>query len=247
MDEITKITETTVEAPVEQVSAEPTARQELETLLNEVLPEEKRTGDVEQMALDYIREFREMNNRLIERIGKDPRLAQTFADIMNGKNGAASLARYFGKGYFDFEEGTPEYDEMMAADRAFQDEKIALEQGKADFDAKAKGWFTAFREYCVNINLDADVYLARIMDKVVVPTMDWEVSDEFFDRLVKAVDYEKDTNDAFEAGKIRGRNMNIRDMRMKPTDGMPKALGAQSAPEQPKRRVNSLIAKALNA
>ena len=77
--------------------------------------------------------------------------------------------------------------------------------------------------------------------------MGWEASDEVFDRLVKAVDYEKDTEDAYAAGQISGRNMNINEMRMKPTDGMPKGLSSQAAPERPKRKVNSLIEKALNA
>ena len=67
MDEEVKITEMTVEEPV----GEPTARQELETLLNEILPEEKRTGDVDQMALDFIKEQLESNNRIAEAIADD--------------------------------------------------------------------------------------------------------------------------------------------------------------------------------
>ena len=51
MEEEKIVTETTVEEPANG------ARQELEALLNEVLPEEKRTGDVDQMALDYIKEL----------------------------------------------------------------------------------------------------------------------------------------------------------------------------------------------
>jgi hypothetical protein len=62
------------------------------------------------------------------------------------------------------------------------------------------------------------------------------------------VDYEKDTEDAFVAGETKGRNMNINEMRMKPSDGMPKGLSSQAVPvEQPKRKVNSLIADALKA
>jgi hypothetical protein len=224
------------------------ARQELETLLVEVLPEEKRTGDVDQMALDYIKELREMNDRIAEAISDDPRTAQMFADLVNGQGGAKSLVRHFGKKFLDVKEGTPEYDEIMAADAEFMAER---ERGKA-FDeenrAKAQAWFAAFTDYCNRMNLNEDVYLVKIEDEFIKPVMEWEASDETFNKLVKAVDYDKDVDDAFEAGKIKGRNTNIHEMRSKPSDGMPSGLSSQApVVEKPKRKVNSLIARALEA
>jgi hypothetical protein len=54
--------------------------------------------------------------------------------------------------------------------------------------------------------------------------------------------------DAFVAGEVKGRNMNINEMRGKVGDGMPKGLTSQAVPvEQPKRRMNSLLEKALKA
>jgi hypothetical protein len=87
------------------------------------------------------------------------------------------------------------------------------------------------------------------MEKVMGPVMGWEANDEVFGRLVKAVDYDKDVEDAFVAGEVKGRNMNINEMRAKPSDGMPKGLSSQAAPasERPMRKMNSLIEKALNA
>ena len=234
----------TVEEPV----GAPTARQELETFLNEVLPEEKRTGDVDQMALDYIKELQEMNNRMVETISDDPRAAQFFADMMNGQGGIKSLVRYFGKKLIDVEEGTPEYDEIMAADAEFMAE---YERGKA-FDeenrTKAQAWFAAFADYCNRMNLNEDVYLVKIEDEFIKPVLEWEASDETFNKLVKAVDYDKDVDDAFEAGEIKGRNTNINEMRSKPSDGMPSGLSSQApVVEKPKRAMNSLIARALKA
>lgn len=244
MDEEKVTTEMTVEEPV----GAPTARQELETLLNELLPEEKRTGDVDQMALDYIKELREQNDRMVEAISDDPRTAQVFADVINGQGGAKSLVRHFGKKFLDVEEGTPEYDEIMAADAEFMAER---ERGKA-FDeensAKAQAWFAAFTDYCNRMNLNEEVYLVKIEDEFIKPVLEWEASDETFNKLVKAVDYDKDVDDAFEAGEIKGRNTNIHEMRSKPSDGMPSGLSSQApVVERPKVRRNSLVEKAMGA
>lgn len=224
----------------------PTARQELETLLNELLPEEKRTGDVDQMALDYIKELREQNDRMVEAISDDPRTAQVFADVLNGRGGAKSVVRHFGKSFIDVEEGTPEYDEIMAEDAEFMAERERSKTFDEENRTKAQAWFVAFTDYCNRMNLNEDVYLVKIWDEFLDRVMEWTISDEIFDKLVKAVDYDKDVEDAFEAGEIKGRNTNINEMRSKPSDGMPSGLSSQ-APVVPKKAMNPLIAKALNA
>lgn len=244
MEDEVKVTEMTVEEPV----GAPTARQELETLLNELLPEEKRTGDVDQMALDWIRGQVDMNERLSEMLGKDPMIAQVFADVVNGQGGVASIVRRLGRGFIDAEEGTPEYEEMMNADKVYNEEREQLRKNQEEFDSKAGAFFTAFREYCEKNNLVYEEYIGKIMEKVMGPVMGWEASDEVFDRLVKAVDYDKDVEDAFEAGEIKGRNTNIHEMRSKPSDGMPSGLSSQApVAERPKVRRNSLVEKAMGA
>lgn len=242
MEEEKIVTETTVEEPANG------ARQELETLLNEVLPEEKRTGDVDQMALDYIKELREMNDRMVEAISDDPRVAQLLADVVNGKSGMASLVRHFGKALINVEEGTPEYDEIMAEDAEFmrerEDNKAFVEENRT----KMIAFFDAFSDYCNRKGLNEDVYMVKIWDEFLDLVTEWKASDEIFDKLVKAVDYDKDVDDAFEAGQIKGRNTNIHEMRNKPSDGMPSGLSSQApVVERPKVRRNSLVEKAMGA
>lgn len=244
MDEEKITTEMTVEEPM----GAPTARQELETLLNEILPEEKRTGDVDQMALDYIKELREQNDRMVEAISDDPRTAQVFADVLNGRGGAKSVVRHFGKSFIDVEEGTPEYDEIMAEDAEFMAERERSKAFDEENRTKAQAWFVAFTDYCNRMNLNEDVYLVKIWDEFLDRVMEWTISDEIFDKLVKAVDYDKDVEDAFEAGEIKGRNTNINEMRSKPSDGMPSGLSSQApVVERPKVRRNSLVEKAMGA
>lgn len=241
MEDEIKTTEMVMEEPVGD-----SKRQELETLLISLLPEDKQ-GSVEEMALAWIKEQLEMNDRLATQLGQDPRFAAAAADLMNGKSGSASLVRYYGRDFFDAKEGTPEYEELMASENAYRQEREQVKKDQEEFDNKAGIFFTRFREYCEKNSLVYEEYIAKVMEKVMGPVMGWEASDEVFDRLVKAVDYEKDTEDAYEAGVLKGRNTNIHEMRSKPTDGMPKGLSSQSAPERPKRKMNSLIEKALNA
>lgn len=243
MDEEVKVTEMTVEEPVGN-----SARQELEALLTEVLPEEKRTGDVEQMALDYIKELRSSNDRIIEAISDDPRAAQMFADIVNGtRKPGAAIVRYFGKGFMA-DEGTPEYDEMMAADEEYMNERNEMKTRREEQEAGATAFFDAFEEYLEKQGLDREKYMDAVFREVLEPALDLKVDETLFARLVNAVDYNKDVEDAFKAGEVKGRNTNIHEMKGKIGDGLPKALSSQAAPvEQPKRKMNSLLEKALKA
>lgn len=241
-EEIVK-TEVTEEKPVVSSS-----RQELAAVLKEIVPEEQRTEDVEQMALDYIKEQRAVNDRIAEALSDDPRLGQVFVELMNGEKGGKALVRHFGKSFLEMDEDSPEYEEMMAADREYQEGRNKMLADQQAYDEKAGAWFAAFGDYCERMKLNKDVYLVKIEDEFISPVMEWEHSDKIFDRLVKAVDYDKDVEDAFEAGEIKGRNTNIHEMRAKPSDGMPSGLSSQGViAEKPKVRRNPLIADALNA
>lgn len=231
----------TVEEPVGN-----SARQELEALLTEVLPEEKRTGDVEQMALDYIKELRSSNDRIIEAISDDPRAAQMFADIVNGtRKPGAAIARYFGKGFMA-DEGTPEYDEMMAADEEYYNERESAKRTAEEHNAKMLDFLDWLEE---QLGEDAEgERMRRVYNEILMPLLDGVKDETLPGKLKKSLDYDKDVEDAFAAGQVKGRNMNINEMRGKVGDGMPKGLTSQAVPvEQPKRKMNSLLEKALKA
>ena len=146
-------------------------------------------------------------------------------------------------------EGTPEYDELIAADEEYFNER---EKMKADREKQAVGaseFFDAFENYLEAQGLDKEKYVDAVFKEVLEPALDLRVDETLFARLVNAVDYNKDVEDAFKAGEVKGRNMNINEMRGKVGDGMPKGLNSQAMPvvEKPKRKVNSLIADALKA
>ena len=249
MDEEVKITETTVEAPLEPTPAEPTAAERLEERLMELMPEEERTGDMAEDALNLINRMVEERDRMVENISDDPRLAQVFADVVSGnRKPDAALARYFGKNLLTAEEGTPEYDELMAADAEYMNERNEMKTRREEQEAGATAFFDAFEEYLEKQGLDREKYMDAVFREVLEPALDLKVDETLFARLVNAVDYNKDVEDAFKAGEVKGRNTNIHEMKGKIGDGLPKAMGSQGVPvEQPKKKINPLIARALNA
>lgn len=97
--------------------------------------------------------------------------------------------------------------------------------------------------------MDKEKYVDAVFKEVLEPALDLRVDETLFARLVNAVDYNKDVEDAFKAGEVKGRNTNIHEMKGKIGDGLPKAMGSQGVQmeEKPKRPMNSLLAKALNA
>ena len=243
MDKEIKVTEMTVEEPVGD-----SARQELEALLTEVLPEEKRTGDVEQMALDYIKELRSSNDRIIEAISDDPRAAQMFADIVNGtRKPGAAIARYFGKGFMA-DEGTPEYDEMMAADEEFFNERESAKRTAEEHNAKMLDFLDWLEGELGEEEGAKGERMRRVYNEILIPLLDGVKDETLPGKLKKSLDYDKDVEDAFVAGEVKGRNMNINEMRSKVGDGMPKGLTSQAAPvvERPKKR-NRMLESALGA
>ena len=81
MDKVVNKTEMIVEEPVQEASS----RVKLQERLEELLPQEKISEDVDKMALDFINELVEMNERIVSKLTEDPRLAQVLADVVAGK------------------------------------------------------------------------------------------------------------------------------------------------------------------
>lgn len=227
----------------------PNARQQLENLLAEIIPEEQRTGNVEQDALTYIRGQKEMNDKMVEALSENPEFAQAMNDVVNKRsNGQAALARYFGKDFLSLEEGTPEYDEMIKADDEWRSERDAARKAAEEFDKAMEKSQEEINAHCAAKGIDPETYQERIENEFILPIFSGNINEALLAKLDKAMDYDKDTEDAFVAGEIKGRNENINKLRVQPTDGLPKGLGSQTViNDRPKVRRNRLIEDALNA
>ena len=239
------------EEVLDKEAVETTAKTELEQLLDNELPEEEKSGDVYVDALKYIKEKKEFNQKMIDALAEDSRFAQAMVDVVNGKSKApAALARYFGNAFLSAEDGSPEYEEMMRIEeeRRTEAENIrkATEEYNKNFDESMK----QIEPFAEANGVDADEFRMEIEDKILIPLLEGKWGTELLTMLKKALDYDKDTEDAFAAGEIQGRNTNINKMRTKASDGLPTGLSSQATPkaeEKPMVRRNSLIEKALNA
>ena len=244
MDEEVKITETTVEAPLE-----PTAAERLEERLMELMPEEERTGDMAEDALNLINRMMDANDRIAEAIAEDPRLAQVFADVSAGtRKPGAALARYFGKNLLTAEEGTPEYDELIAADEEYFNERESAKRTAEEHNAKMLDFLDWLEGELGEEEGAEGERMRRVYNEILIPLLDGVKDETLPGKLKKSLDYDKDVGDAFVAGEVKGRNMNINEMRGKVGDGMPKGLTSQAAPvvERPKKR-NRMLESALGA
>ena len=180
---------------------------------------------------------------------QDPRLGQLLADIVYGKRSAhAAMARYYGKSFLDFEEGSPEYEEMLQLDEERRREAYEIASNRRAYEENLEKSRPVIEGFCRERGYDPSEFLDKVWEQLVFPILSGAYSAEVCQALDHAVTYEKDVEDAFAAGNVKGRNTNIRRMQETFGDGMPKGMNSV-APVQQERpdSTNSLIDSALKA
>lgn len=224
--------------------------EEIRAMLVEIVPGDMNDADVLDMTryvVERAKKDAEMNQRLVDAFSKEPRLAKVFQDLVKGEKSAAyNFAKFFGKDFAAYEEGTPEYEDFMAGEEERLSEIKKAEDAKDLLDKNLDESEIVIDEYCKANNLDADEFRAKI-DAILMPILDGVISKETCKALDRAVNYENDTKDAYDAGVIEGRNTNINAMRDDKGDGLPKGLGSQKVQDKKKKPSNSLIALAMEA
>lgn len=203
----------------------------------------------QMLLLEYMRENQEQNEKLAIALERDPRLSQMLADMVDGKRNAHSaMARYFGRRFMDFQEGTPEYEEMLLADEERRNEMMQAANDRREYEENLQQSRPVIEGYCKEQGYDPTEFLELAWERLVLPILSGKYTAEVCRALDYALRYEQDVEDAFAAGDIKGRNTNIQRMRQDFGDGMPKGI-ASVAPDiaPPKQRRNTLIEAALEA
>lgn len=242
-----------VDAPVMQPEGAATVDPylSLEEWLKEFFGDEFKLDDAEsQEALkEYLRRNIEQNRQLASVLEQDPRLAQLLSDIVYGKRSAhAAMARYYGKSFLDFEEGSPEFEEMLRMDEERRREAYDIANNRRQYEENLEKSRPVIENFCREHGYDPSAFLDNVWEQLVFPILSGAYSAEVCQALDHAITYEKDVEDAFAAGNVKGRNTNIRRMQETFGDGMPKGMSSV-APVQQERpdRTNSLIDSALKA
>ena len=123
----------------------------LESGLKEIFGEEFAIADAEsqRMLLDYLERVTTQNEKLTAILERDPRLAQLFLDLVNGKRNAHSaVARYYGRSLMEPEEGTLEYEEMMSADEERQQEAVRLANDRKEYEENLSVSLPVIEDFC---------------------------------------------------------------------------------------------------
>ena len=225
---------------------EPDELGNVRAIIAEIEPEGDDIVAMVRAVVDRAKKDREMNERLVQAFENEPRLAQVFMSLLEGKEGAAfEFARNFGREFATAEEGTPEYEQFLAGENARKEEIAKAEEAKALLDKNLDESDAVIEAYCKENNLDADKFREEI-DVLLMPIMDGVLTMEACKILDKGLHYDKDTQDAYDAGVVEGRNTNINAMRDDRGDGLPKNFASQQV-QEPTRRRDSLIDLALQA
>ena len=189
------------------------------------------TEDEEGMYGQLINDYEQRDaekQKLTDAMVNDPRIAQLIADVASGKRGAAgALARYFGKDFLSAEEGTPEYEEIMAAEEERKKDAEAAAESSRKYKENMEASIPVIEDYCKEKGISVDEFMNHAWESVVSPIMQGIYTREICEILDKGFSYDNDVEDAMKAGEVKGRNTNINKMRSsQKSDGMPSGLGS---------------------
>ena len=198
--------------------------------------------------MDYVNRNKKGTERISSAMKKDPRFAQAFSDMASGKRGAhGALARYFGKDYLTAEEGTPEYEEIMAAEEERLREMEEAAKAREDYEKNYSASMPIIQQFCDEKGYDFDEFRDKIWNMVALPIMEGRYDRTFCELLDKAMNYDKDVQDAMTAGEVKGRNTNINAMRKdKETPSLISNGGAPIKDKPKKQGIGGLIGDATS-
>jgi hypothetical protein len=223
---------------------------ELEEGLKEFFGKDFELGDAlsQEMLMHHLYINREQNRRLADALERDPRLAQMLMDMIEGKRNAQSaVARYFGRQFVEMDENSPEYRDMLLADEERMAEAARVAEDRREYEANLQESMPVIVAFCEERGYDMQAFMDDVWERLVFPILTGKYSKEVCLALDHALTYDKDVEDAFVAGDIKGRNTNIQRMKEEYGDGLPKGMSSVAPVNEPVRRKNSLIEKALNA
>lgn len=202
----------------------------------------------QELLVNYLRMNKEQNEQLAASLERDPRLAQLLSDVINGKRNAHSaMARYFGAAFMAVDEENPEYEEIMLADDERREDMMRIANERRQYERNLEESIPVIESFCNERGYDASDFMDKVWETVIFPVMAGNYTHDVCLALDHAITYDKDVEDAFAAGDIKGRNTNIQRMKEDFGDGMPKGMSSVAPESNTKRKRNSLIDKALNA
>lgn len=135
------------------------------------------------------------------------------------------MARYVGKDAF-MAEGA-DADEIEAAEQERMAELEREKASKAEYEKNLEASVPNIEAAAEQCNMTVDEWLTNAYEQIVVNIFNGNYTKETCDRISKALTYDKDVEEAFQAGSVKTKNEKIDKMRKDVGDGLPK-MGVSS-------------------
>lgn len=196
------------------------------------------------MLIDDYTKSDEQKKILSDAINQDPRLAQVLSDIVSGKRSSGNaLVRYYGRDFLSAEEGTPEYEDIAAAEEERKKEAEDRAARESEYKSNMDASTPIIEEFCKKKGYEVDDFLDKVWDQIASPILSGKYTPELLEMMDKAFNYDTDVSDALKAGEVKGRNENVNKMRNdKIGDGLPTGLGTNTKQtKKPKQKQETIL------
>lgn len=192
-----------------------------------------------------INEYGEREKALAEMFSKDPRSASFFQSMRAGEDPAVSLVRLFGQDIRDAIDDPEKQEEIAQANKEFVERVAKSQQLEEEYLAnleKSTSDIGALQEEMSLSDADMDNALKYIMT-IVTDGVQGKFYPDTIKMALKAINYDKDIEEAAHTAEVKGRNAKITETLRKKEhgDGMAKLDGGAVPAGQERRRAMSVF------
>jgi hypothetical protein len=161
-----------------------------------------------------------LQNKLLEH----PKGAMMLADIMGGTHPAVAMKRHYSDEELSVEEGSPEYEQLLEAEKARIEEEGSSKKAQATYEEnleKSEAIVSAFQEK-EGMSDEEVTDLFRTITQHTEALLTGNFTEEMLDFYKNGINHDKDTQIAKEQGEIGARNQNIdAQLEKQKGDGLP--------------------------
>ena len=174
---------------------------------------------------EQMNKYKENDGKLKDLFSRDPRFAAFMSDAVGGKPVPASFARYFGKDILDMSGDEAKMAELNEANQEYlnrvaESNKLREEQ-EQNMNASAEDMANFKTEKSMS-DEEFEKFIGKCYS-VIENALMGKIDKSFMEMMYKGLNYEKDIQDAADAGVIEGRNQKIDDtLKTRLGDGIPK-------------------------
>jgi len=172
------------------------------------------------------------NKAIGERMMQDPKAAAALAEFMDGKPLPAALKKYFSDEELAMSEGEAGYEEYLEAIKANTERAAGNAKAQAEYEKNLEDSRATVEQFSTDKGMspeEFDSFMEKATDVVIGSLMKGNITTELLEILYKGMNYDSDTAQAQEVGRVAGKNEKIVETRkVGKTDQLPSLGGGAS-------------------